>query len=166
MDNAFNKGLARAAQEVARLASYIGIDCPEGAAIAPTVDTGTVIRAIFDLLEKPADCATKTEEKRCATCGHPTCRMIRGKATGSFDGCWQPKPPPAKGDASPALVTSDQPNLLYSELRVHSRTEGRRVDGLRSEIDHLVSAVSNLQLHVGELMHAATPRKRTRKGKQ
>jgi hypothetical protein len=52
MAKTYNDGLARAAQEIARLAAYIGLDCPEGAAIAPRVDTGQAIRAIFALLEK------------------------------------------------------------------------------------------------------------------
>lgn len=47
----YNDGLARAAQEVARLASFIGLDCDEGAAIAPQVATGTTIRAIFALMD-------------------------------------------------------------------------------------------------------------------
>lgn len=47
----FNDGLAAAAQEVAKLATYIAFDLKEGAAIAPQVDTGKVIRAIFALMK-------------------------------------------------------------------------------------------------------------------
>jgi len=52
MKRGYNEGLARAAQEVARLASFIGLDCPNGAAIADTVPTGQAIRAIFALMDR------------------------------------------------------------------------------------------------------------------
>lgn len=59
MSEEYRRGLVRAAQEVARVASYVALDRDEGAAITPTVDTGTVIRAIFKLFDEDVEAERK-----------------------------------------------------------------------------------------------------------